>query len=74
MDNFDNLLSGIHTLEQILAHAFGADIVHKGFDNGEIDICFQQRQTHFPESGLNIFFSQAAMATQACKNTAQSVR
>ena len=62
------LLGRTDALEHFLAKTFIAHIVDKIPDHIVIDIGFQKRKAHLPESGLHIFFRKPGHRAKITKN------
>ena len=71
--DLDDLLRGADALDNFLSEAFAAHILHKILDDLEIDVGFQQRETHLAQTGLNVFLGQLALPAQIAEGGRKSV-
>ena len=72
VDNLDNHLGRRQTLHHLCADGTFRDGFGKVFGNLVVDVCFQQRQPHFPHGVLDVSFGQGAFASQSFKGGLQS--
>ncbi len=66
-NDFDELLLRRQTLQDFLAEGLGFDRVEKSFDDFDMNIGFEQRQTHFTERVVNVFFTDFALTSKFLK-------
>ena len=71
--DLDDLLRGADALDDFLSEAFAAHILHKVLNDLEINVGFQERETHLAQAGLNVFLGQLALSAQIAEGGRKSV-
>ena len=54
-------------LEHLLAHRFGFDGIEKAAHYFEVDVRFQEAETHFTQRVIDIIFGDLALTAQPLK-------
>ena len=70
--DLDDLLTGVEALEHLLADGTLAHSGDEVLDDAEVDVRLEQRQAHLAQGGIDVRLGNAAAATQAAEDAAQS--
>src|SRR5207247_6886728 len=71
-DDLQDLLRGREAAKHILPHRAVADTVDERFDDLEIDVGFEQRETNFAERGLDVRFRQPRLAAKRLEHVLEA--
>ena len=73
IDDLDNLLARRDRTQHRLANGKFGNIIDKAANDGQCNVCFEQRDAHFAHSCAHVFFVQRATATQAIEDASKPV-
>jgi hypothetical protein len=68
VDDLDDLLAGLHRLDDVLADRLDLHLGDEVFDHRQRDVGFQQRHAHFAQRSLDVRFTQRAASGELVEN------